>query len=436
MSASLPPPSSPRAAPTRQVLIGLTVAVLIGHWLALGGEVPFWPSRWFKKAATELGAIPNTDPAQPVETPPGSNAPLPPESALPAPVTTSTIRWITPPPPPPPPPPAPPKPKPAPVVKKAPPPEPPPEPEEPLLEPDIAFADAPAPEQDAAPVESIAMEEPQRPAEAPVPETLVTESDSMASAQPAQPPAIAHPDAGAERPAPGPTNLPPPVMPPNGTLNYAVAAKSKGFNFTASGTLTWEQDGATYRAESRVSAFLLGTYVQTSTGQVTPEGLAPERFSDQRRSSEKAAHFERATSRIRYSNNAPDAPLLPGAQDQLSVTLQLGSLLNADPKITEGYLADIPVSSAGSSEVWRFEIGPLETLNLPAGDVVARRLTRGPRRPYDKTVQLWLAPSLGFLPVRTRLTEANGDFLDQSLDELPTITLPAGNPAPAQTAVP
>ena len=43
------------------------------------------------------------------------------------------------------------------------------------------------------------------------------------------------------------------------------------------------------------------------------------------------------------------------------------------------------------------------------------KLTRKPRREYDQKVEVWFAPSLGFLPVRNRITQANGDFVDQQL---------------------
>ena len=58
---------------------------------------------------------------------------------------------------------------------------------------------------------------------------------------------------------------------------------------------------------------------------------------------------------------------------------------------------------------------------LPAGEVVARKLTRSPRREFDRKVEIWLAPSLSHLPVRLRITEQNGDFVDMKLDELPVL---------------
>jgi hypothetical protein len=57
----------------------------------------------------------------------------------------------------------------------------------------------------------------------------------------------------------------------------------------------------------------------------------------------------------------------------------------------------------------------LETLHLPAGDMPAWRLERLPERDYDQKAELWLSPDLGYLPVRIRLTQSNGDYVDLQL---------------------
>jgi len=165
--------------------------------------------------------------------------------------------------------------------------------------------------------------------------------------------------------------------------------------------------------------------LRSSSGRVGPQGLAPERFGDRRRSNQKAAHFDHEGQRIRYSNNAPDTPLLPGAQDQLSVFLQLAALLQASPEAyPAGQTIRLQVAGTGSAEVWAFLLGPQETLALPAGSVNARRLTRPPRREFDSTLEIWLAPALQFLPVRIRITEHNGDLADQQLREMPQVRHP------------
>jgi len=211
-----------------------------------------------------------------------------------------------------------------------------------------------------------------------------------------------------------------PAQPPSSArLDYSVEGQSKGVNLNASGSLDWVNAGTSYSARMEIRIFLLGSRSQTSEGRLLANGLQPERFADKSRS-ERAAHFDRSQNRVRFSNNAPDVELLPGTQDRLSVFLQLAGLLNARPEAyPAGQTIELPVVGPSGLEVWRFQVQGLTSLDLPAGSLVARHLTREPQGLYSTRVDLWLAPSLGHLPVRIRLTQDNGDVVDQRLATLP-----------------
>ena len=60
-------------------------------------------------------------------------------------------------------------------------------------------------------------------------------------------------------------------------------------------------------------------------------------------------------------------------------------------------------------------MGETEQLDLPIGPMRAVPLQRLPRRDYDQKAQLWLAPELGYLPARIRITQANGDYAELNL---------------------
>ena len=230
--------------------------------------------------------------------------------------------------------------------------------------------------------------------------------------------------------------LPPAAPPPSVSLRYAATATMKGSNYSGSGALDWQQDGQKYEAKMAASGRLgfisITVQEQVSAGQITDKGLLPDRFSDKKRSSEKAAHFDREGQRIRYSNNAPDAKLLPGTQDRLSINFQLAGLFNARPDAyAEGQMLRLPVSSVDATEVWLFQVGPLATESLPAGDAPARKLSRSPRKEFDRKVEVWLLPGFAHLPGRIRVTEPNGDFLDMKLEKFPVLNLgPAGGNVP------
>jgi hypothetical protein len=421
MTSSIPGRTS--AAPTKQVLVVLTIAVLAGHWLALGGRVSLWPGHWFKTRST-MDALPEP---QAIDLPAAGNTPtLPEPEKAPDPVSTSTVRWIAPPAPQ-----SPPKPKPKPVVRKAPPAPPPP-----TLSSAIEALGAPS-------IEPLSVEEMMEdivvsavPEPAPAPPAEASEPVVVAPLPPVAMITKAPTEAPGAPVATDPTMIQG-NLPTSATLSYDVKGKAKGQDYVAAGSLVWSQSGNSYEAKLEVSAMLIGSIQTTSTGLITAQGLAPQSYVDRRKvffsTREKTATFDREAGVIRYSAKTPDVAIQPGAQDQLSVTLQLAGLLNAREKLVEGDVISVQVSSNTDAEIWQFQIGAVETLRLPAGEVSARHLVRLPRKSNDKKVEVWLAPNMGRLPVRTRLTEANGDFVDQLLDDLPEVS-PREQASPAITS--
>ncbi|MDO9196750.1 DUF3108 domain-containing protein [Rhodoferax sp.] len=200
------------------------------------------------------------------------------------------------------------------------------------------------------------------------------------------------------------------TVPGSVIIKYKV--ESNKFPFSAGAELVWRQDGASYEARLELSVFGQ-TRVQTSRGQVTPEGLAPTRFSDKYRS-EVAAHFDREKGKVTFSANTPDVPLLAGAQDRLSILVQLAAMIAGDPgHYPEATTIAIQTIGPRDADTWLFTVGGEETLSLPGGEQATMKLVRNPRQEFDQKVELWLAPALGYLPVRIRITEPNGDFVDQ-----------------------
>ena len=373
----------------RRALLLLTALVLALHWLVLVG--------------LPLGATGEGQPrrmafhTRMVEPPP------PPPEAAPAP---------------PPPPPA--APRPRPVRKPKPPPPLAPEP-----------APVPVPEEAAAPADPT-----------PVSPTETAEDAPAAEAPPPEPPAPAAsaepppapPQAAASTPAaapaesagvdiqpPGatgaaPSSEPPPVrLPPSTRLSFDVRGEVKKFHYNASAELVWRQDGARYEARQQVRAFLLGARSQSSVGRITAQGLQPERFGDKARS-EQAAHFNFDTHEVIFSANTPRATIGEGAQDRLSVFIQLGAMLAAAPdRYPTGTRITLTTVGARYADRWTFTVEGPETLELPAGPTPALKLQRLPRHDRDQKAELWLGSQLGYLPVRIRLTQGNGDFAELSL---------------------
>lgn len=238
---------------------------------------------------------------------------------------------------------------------------------------------------------------PEPPASAPDPQTTL---DTTASAAPT--------------PTPAPAALPLPFRADrlSASTRLIYSLQTSKFPFPVQGELLWLNQGDTYSARLSYRAFGLSRE-QTSRGHITASGLAPERFSDKYRS-ELAAHFNYAENKISFSANTPDAVLLPGAQDRLSVLLQLGALLASAPeRYPPGSTLSVPTTGPREADIWLFTLAAIEPLDVAGQALAAVKLERQPRRPYDQKVEVWLAPELGYLPVRIHITEANGDHVDQ-----------------------
>ena len=230
-----------------------------------------------------------------------------------------------------------------------------------------------------------------------------------ASAAPAPPP---------PPPAPSQTLVTAMALPASAQLDYKMTGSVKGLPYYAKGELAWQNAGSSYDVRMTVSALFIGSRTMTSTGHLNAKGLLPTRFSDKSRS-ELAAHFEPDKGQISFSSNTPAISWNQGVQDRVSVFMQLGGMLAGNP-------AGFPVGSSISmitvgprdADNWTFLVEREEKLSLPFGDVATLKLSRQPRRDYDQKVEVWYAPALDYLPVRNKITQASGDFVDQQLSAL------------------
>ena len=250
------------------------------------------------------------------------------------------------------------------------------------------------------------------PASAPAP--AFAEPGPNSSQSPAPAAASPAPQGGATAGTSGVSPLPvySYVIPASTRLKYDVSGTISGFKYYVGGELLWLQDGNNYTARLGIRHFLLGSRVQTSKGLLSTLGLEPKRFSDKVRS-EVAAHFERDKGKISFSANTPDVALLPMAQDQLSVFIQLASIWAAQgQRLAPGSQIAFQAVGARTAEQWAFTVGEPETLRIDDKPWPAHKLTRERSGDFDTRVELWLAPALDYLPVRIRLTQSNGDEVD------------------------
>jgi hypothetical protein len=248
----------------------------------------------------------------------------------------------------------------------------------------------------------------ERPAEETVPRPVSAEPVLVAAALPAQPSPELTPVADV---APSQNDIPVyrTQLPPPMTLGYELTYG----RWTGSGELLWRPSGNSYEArlEGRVAAMKIITLA--SQGGIDSAGLAPVRYTDQRRGrGEQAANFQRKAGKVSFSGNTAEFPLLQGTQDRLSWMLQLAAIALAEPKrVAPGARVVLYVIGArGDADVWAFQVVGHEEVTTADGNVKTVKLLREPRKPHDTRVEVWLAPSLHYLPVRAKQTTQNSSW--------------------------
>ena len=225
---------------------------------------------------------------------------------------------------------------------------------------------------------------------------------------------------------------PPPVplavgaLPPSTLLQYSLTGQERGLTYYANGELRWQHNPTDYEASLIIKAFLLGSRVFSSVGSVGANGLIPTRYADKWRG-ERATHFDADNKRIVFSSNKPTAELQPGAQDQVSLFVQLAAAMTGDPeRFKPGTSVSIQTATVNEAVPWTLTMQAEETVQIDDKPVLTSKWVCLPRGKYDTKVELWLSRTHAWMPVRIRITQVSGSFIDMTLDKLqPLAPLPA-----------
>ena len=155
---------------------------------------------------------------------------------------------------------------------------------------------------------------------------------------------------------------------------------------------------------------LLGSARRVSRGTIVDNVLRPREFFDERSGRDTARawfDWKANTLTMQYKGERKTEPLQPDGQDRLSFLLAL-SLLPGNAKTAGYHIAD----GKGISH-HRYQVQGRERIRTPAGEFDTVRIERV-REPGEKdTAELWLAASLGYIPVRLLDVEKDGTRYEQ-----------------------
>ncbi|WP_213764701.1 DUF3108 domain-containing protein [Caballeronia sp. dw_19] len=231
-------------------------------------------------------------------------------------------------------------------------------------------------------------------------------------------------------------------VPPSGELRYDTRINGV---MNQIGNIHWLNDGQHYEMVVSIPLPFVGPYVYSSKGHIDGFGIAPEQYSEQRgRRAADITVFDRTTKQLVYTRTPNNQPLADGAQDRFSVVMQLSTLVRGSPDTYKpGVVRQFSVADNDSNEIWPIETVGDENVQTADGNIQARHFTRLPRREGDhRRLDIWLAPALGWLPVRILQTEPNGmqiEMLWRGKLQAPSTTpgqSGAGTPDASENAAP
>ncbi|MDQ2779555.1 MAG: DUF3108 domain-containing protein, partial [Pseudomonadota bacterium] len=215
--------------------------------------------------------------------------------------------------------------------------------------------------------------------------------------------------------------------PPSTRLDYKLTGNYRG-PVEGQAQVEWLRQGQRYQVFMDLSigpAFApLFSRRVSSEGLIGAEGLHPQRYDEVT----TAVFIAPRRKRIDLADDLihlPERDAVPrpaGVQDSASQFVQLTWLFTTRPALLRaGSHVTIPLALPRRVEPWIYDVLETETLPTPAGPVEAVHVK--PRREanpgHDPTAEVWVAPSLQYLPVRILIRQDAETYLDLVIERLP-----------------
>jgi hypothetical protein len=213
-------------------------------------------------------------------------------------------------------------------------------------------------------------------------------------------------------------------LPPSVELSYSISARQRGFTLNGDATLNWRQGEGKYAINTDSRVALLGKLTENrSQGTIDSYGLAPTEYYDKRfRKDPVTANFDRDAKTISFSDGKQSYPIKGGEQDRVSISWQLVAVARAaKDKFRAGSEWNFFVVGPHDADPWTFRVIGREKVQAGAaiGSVdTVHVLREPPPGSKDQTLDIWLAPSLEWYPVKLRFVDNDRDYVEQTLERI------------------
>ena len=231
--------------------------------------------------------------------------------------------------------------------------------------------------------------------------------------------ASAHTDTGAGHG--GASANPGDAWPPNTRLSYKLGGNYRG-ELHGTARVLWQKTSDRYQAVIELDLGLLASMRLTSQGDITAQSLVPRVYEELLR--KKRRNVRLGDDSLRLANGET-VPRPPGVQDTASQFIELSHrFASGQVPLAVGQTVRFALARPNRVAQWTYDVVEDTQLNLPQLGPTRALLVR-PRPTDGETqnvgAQMWLAPSLQYLPVRIVLTMGNGeqqvDLLLEKIDQ-------------------
>lgn len=211
--------------------------------------------------------------------------------------------------------------------------------------------------------------------------------------------------------------------PPSTQLSYTVSGSYRG-PVEGSAKVEWRRQDSRYQVRVTVGVGAVVERRMLSDGELTPDGLKPHRYDQEtelplRGTQRETVRFEGDTITLA---NGKTVPTMPGVQDAASQFVQLTWYFLTHPaRLQPGQEVSFPLALPRRAGSWRYQVLPPEPMALKVGALWAYPLKPlpGTIKPNEVAVQMWIAPTLQYLPVRITMNWRDEAMLDMVLDGAP-----------------
>ena len=206
------------------------------------------------------------------------------------------------------------------------------------------------------------------------------------------------------------------------SLNYDVS-----YNGVVAAEMTevLEHDGKNFSLSSEGRGKGLGALLyrgaakRTCRGEITPDGLRPLEYRDQRGDKPASvARFDWVKKKLTQEHDGKNETTdmtLP-LQDRLSFLYDFA--FRSTPDLVPGKEIKVTLTDGKGLTRFQYNVAGQEMLKTPAGELETVHLVKQRDNKDDRGTEIWFARSRNYLPVRILLIEKDGARIDQILTHI------------------